>query len=32
MSTPNEEDDNGGVKVSFEEIEIEPEVEDLPSL
>jgi hypothetical protein len=28
MSTPNEEDDNGEVKVSFEEIEIEPDVED----
>ena len=27
MSTPNEEDDNGEVKVSFEEIEIEPNVE-----
>jgi hypothetical protein len=28
MSTPDEEDDNGEVKVSFEEIEIEPDVED----
>jgi hypothetical protein len=28
MSKPNEEDDNGEVKVSFEEIEIEPDVED----
>ncbi len=28
MSTSNEEDDNGEVKVSFEEIEIEPDVED----
>jgi hypothetical protein len=28
MSTPNEEDDNGEVKVSFEEIEIEPDVEE----
>jgi hypothetical protein len=28
MSTPNEEDDNGEVKVTFEEIEIEPDVED----
>jgi hypothetical protein len=28
MSTPNEEDDNGEVEVSFEEIEIEPDVED----
>lgn len=28
MSTPNEEVDNGEVKVSFEEIEIEPDVED----
>lgn len=28
MSTPNEEDDNDEVKVSFEEIEIEPDVED----
>ena len=27
MSTPNEEDDNGEVKVYFEEIEIEPDVE-----
>ena len=28
MSTPDEEDDNGEVEVSFEEIEIEPDVED----
>ena len=28
MSTPDEEDDNGEAKVSFERIEIEPDVED----
>jgi hypothetical protein len=28
ISTPNQEDDNGEVKVTFEEIEIEPDVED----